>query len=56
MVIDTAGPDLVVVTEWRLVWLAVEATVAFCVRKGNGGTIKVKSESFKSRPNVNSTD
>ena len=49
MVIDTEGPDLVVVTTWGSVWLAVEATVALCVRNRKGGTSKIKSKSSSNR-------
>ena len=49
MVIDTRGPDVAVVTAWREVWLAVEATVALCVSNGKGGTSKVQSKSSSDR-------
>ena len=49
MVIDTQGPIVAVSTSWYRVWEAVEATVAFCVRKGKGGTIKVDSKSSYTR-------
>ena len=49
MVIDTQGPDVGVVTSWRKVWLAVEATVALCVRNDKGGTLKVPSKSSSNR-------
>ncbi|KAM0794012.1 hypothetical protein BDR22DRAFT_877166 [Usnea florida] len=45
VVIDTQGPDVAVSATWANVWLAVEATVALCVRNGKGGTLKVPEQS-----------
>lgn len=49
MVIDTVGLDLAVIAMWRSVWMAVEATVALCVRNGEGGITKVHSKSSSKR-------
>ena len=49
MVIDTAGLARAVTTTWREVWLAVEATVALCVRNGKGGITKIESKSSSKR-------
>ena len=34
----------VVRTQWRYVWLAVEATVAKCIRAGEGGKSRVTAQ------------
>ena len=47
--IDTQGPDVAVSATWHGVWLAVEATVALCVRNGKGGTLEVPSKSSSNR-------